>query len=230
MNLVLRQARLERGLTQSDLARLAGIDAATVSHLEYGKTSTCRARKSAVSLAAILNLSPEDVLQVLAERPIDRLRRRYKIDPISECWLWTGARNREGYGVIQDGSRQKRAHRFSWELHRGAIPAGLLVCHSCDTPACVNPAHLFLGTDLDNAKDRDRKGRQARLSRADRQTLSERFAGEGNPSHRLSAYQAKTIKSLHREGHSQKHLACAFGVSQGCIADVVHGRTWGGVA
>lgn len=78
----------------------------------------------------------------------------------SGCWLWTGAHNEEGYGTFAlDGYKVLRAHRVSWILHRGPIPNGLCVCHHCDTPACVNPGHLFLGTKRDNARDRDAKGR-----------------------------------------------------------------------
>jgi hypothetical protein len=78
------------------------------------------------------------------------------------CWLWTLGTNSRGYGQFCSGGRSRLAHRAAWEVANGAIPSGMYVCHHCDTPACVNPAHLFLGTASDNARDREAKGRSAR--------------------------------------------------------------------
>lgn len=78
-----------------------------------------------------------------------------------ECWLWAGSTRHGGYGSLRgEGSRTCiSAHRYSYEQHKGQIPDGTVVCHSCDTPACVNPAHLWAGTELQNALDKERKGR-----------------------------------------------------------------------
>jgi len=85
-----------------------------------------------------------------------------KVDKSDGCWLWTAALNPDGYGrfVVQMSPQKVRgAHRVAWELMNGAIPNGLSVLHQCDTPACVNPEHLFLGTQQDNVADMVAKGR-----------------------------------------------------------------------
>jgi len=83
-----------------------------------------------------------------------------KVDKTGDCWLWTAAQNRHGYGDFYvSRTFHTMAHRFSWALHYGPIPEGLFVCHRCDTPLCVRPDHLFVGTTQDNMADMMRKGR-----------------------------------------------------------------------
>jgi hypothetical protein len=89
----------------------------------------------------------------------DRERFYAKVSKQSNgCWLWTAALDTGGYGRIKWKDRIDGAHRMSWELHLGAIPAGMFVCHHCDVKRCVNPYHLFLGTNSDNLQDYLKKG------------------------------------------------------------------------
>jgi hypothetical protein len=91
---------------------------------------------------------------------VERFWSKVKIQSGQKCWLWQGCTS-NGYGQIRPGGYQpcQYAHRVAWELAYGPIPDGLDVLHKCDTPRCVRPSHLFLGTPLDNAIDRDIKGR-----------------------------------------------------------------------
>lgn len=81
------------------------------------------------------------------------------VDKSSGCWVWQRCTDGDGYGMIKVKGKTKRTHRAHWEEHNGTIPEGMYICHTCDNPPCVNLEHLFLGTSVDNNKDRDLKHR-----------------------------------------------------------------------
>jgi hypothetical protein len=88
-----------------------------------------------------------------------RFDARWMPEPTTGCWLWFGTPGNWGYGSMSINSRSTQTHRIAWRLYVETIPKGLRVLHTCDTPACVNPAHLYLGTHQDNMDDMRRKGR-----------------------------------------------------------------------
>ena len=85
-----------------------------------------------------------------------------KVDKSGACWEWTASKDKDGYGLFHFNRKQVRAHRFAFGLDN--IPKGMAVCHTCDNPGCVNPDHLFLGTNLDNTQDMISKGRNTLTS------------------------------------------------------------------
>jgi hypothetical protein len=137
-----------------------------------------------------------------------------RIAPANEngCTLWTGGTFADGYGCVVISRRAKRAHRLAWELHHGPIPDGLLVCHMCDTPLCVNVEHLFLGTAADNNADRDRKGRTRYQVGVDRYNV------------RLTPEEVLAIRAS--TGVSQYQLAATYGVARTTIQMILNRRSW----
>ncbi len=120
----------------------------------------------------------------------------------SECWAWQACRFAgTGYGCFGFRGRAWGAHRVAWVLTHGEIPGGLHVCHRCDNPACVNPAHLFLGTPRDNLRDMAAKGRGGRPVKLD--------------------YAA--VVQMRRAGLSQRAIAAALGVTQPCVSQFLRG-------
>ena len=141
------------------------------------------------------------------------------------CWLWTSSTSPFGHGMFthrEQTPRTQRAHRVSWEFANGHIPVGLLVCHHCDIPACVNPAHLFLGTMKDNAQDASQKGRYAQQKDKSKYVLANRKKSK------LTAETVALIKSQLRERNGAA-LARKYGVTKECISGIRRGKAWADV-
>jgi hypothetical protein len=96
---------------------------------------------------------------MLSLSPEERFWSNVNIKDDAECWEWRGVAGTDKYGMTHWREKDWATHRIAWTLTNGEIPSGLLVCHHCDNPPCVNPKHLFLGTDMDNMQDMIKKGR-----------------------------------------------------------------------
>jgi hypothetical protein len=134
------------------------------------------------------------------------LRERFyaKVKKTESCWLWTGAMLKTGYGSIRINKKAERAHRVAYELEVGEIPAGMLLRHTCDTPRCVNPAHLIPGTKRDNSKDALDRGQH--------------LVGERSPKAKLSNDDVSAIRTLLANGATGRYTAKLFGVTEGHIS------------
>lgn len=152
-------------------------------------------------------------------RPTLEQRFFSRVERTDGCWTFrSGARTRSGHRQIWVVDRMVLAHRVSWELHHGPILEGMVVCHRCDNPPCVNPAHLFLGTVAANNEDRDLKGRHVALP------------GSSNGNAKLSEYQVQEILAACADGEPQRAVAGRYGISQGLVSLIVRGKAWTHVA
>lgn len=137
--------------------------------------------------------------------------------PFDECWMWKGAISRRGYGVMNWRGKMYYAHRTSWEIHNGIlIPNGLSICHSCDTPQCANPYHLWCGDMQENMADKINKGRQAR--------------GETQHNSKLTETEVIEIRIGAAEGAPYTDLAAKYGVTLSVISEITSGNLWKHVA
>jgi hypothetical protein len=140
----------------------------------------------------------------------DRFDEKYIPEPMSGCFIWTANVGSHGYGMMSTGKKVKEvSHRISWKLFRGEIPDDLWVLHHCDNRLCVNPDHLFLGTQQDNIADATKKGRVA-------------SAKNGKHPHvKLTPDDVLYIRTSKERG---KNLAEKFGVCQGHISGIRKGN------
>lgn len=146
-------------------------------------------------------------------RPLAYFEVRSEKDKVTGCWIWKLKIDSWGYGQFGDVDRRIRsAHRGAWEAAEGSIPEGKCICHRCDNPACVNPAHLFLGTHADNTRDKVLKGRQSK--------------GSSNGQPKMVERDVSIIKTLLTLGVQQRRLAKLHGVSENTISLIKLGRAW----
>lgn len=171
----------------------------------YCNKHNLRFRKYGNPLGGVKNQAPME----------ERFWRR--VEKTNDCWWWRPTRCKNTYGLIQMGGKGTKSittHRYSYTLHHGEIPDGMLVMHSCDNPACVNPYHLSLGSHKDNVADMIQKGR-----RGEPKTI-----GEQNPKAVLNEDKVRYIRSMPNASHAS--LARELGVGTSTVRGVRTGRTW----
>lgn len=152
--------------------------------------------------------------------PAERFWRYVK--KTESCWLWTGSHGPSGHGVLFAGAGQRprllRATAVSWEIANGRpVPAGLCVCHTCDNPPCVNPDHLFIGTQTDNMRDCVNKGRFKFLQPR---------RGETNNKAKLTWPVVRKVRADYSHGATLSHLSRRLGLARSTLREVVTGRCW----
>jgi hypothetical protein len=135
----------------------------------------------------------------------------YSVDPQTGCWNWIRFKYK-GYGEFNHKRKKYRAHRFSYELFKEKIPDGMIACHSCDNPACVNPDHIFLGTHSDNNRDMVNKNRNAK--------------GSQNGNSKLAEDKVIEIKRRLNKGDTIKNISADFGVKPTAICNINSNKTW----
>lgn len=159
----------------------------------------------------------------ITSKNINNIKKRFynKVlpEPNTGCWLWTAYTDKQmGYGWFRVTSKQRMspAHRVSWILNIGKIPASLFVLHKCDVPSCVNPAHLFLGTQQDNVSDCISKGRFRPM-----------YKGEEHYNSKLTEELVLKIRALYKtNSFSQSALAKKFKISKSAVKHVLKNRSW----
>lgn len=133
-----------------------------------------------------------------------------KVEKTDTCWIWTGSVSPKGYGRLNVKGKVQLAHRVSYGLHHGE-PGGLVVCHRCDNPPCVNPAHLFIGTKADNTADMMAKGRGVQPS------------GDCNGMSKITEAQAVELRALRSDGWLLREIADRYGLHASHVSRICSG-------
>jgi hypothetical protein len=142
--------------------------------------------------------------------PKERFDAKWQEDPVTGCWIWV-ASFRAQYGCFGYKNKIRPAHRVSYELYVGEIEDSKFVCHRCDNPSCVNPKHLFLGTHLDNMRDR---------------TIKNRASGGGSGGRRLCIDTAREIRRYFIDTHNISKVARNFNITRRTVRAIINNEHW----
>jgi len=155
-----------------------------------------------------------------------RLEAKFIRRSSEECWLWTAGKNNQGYGQIREGGLlpKKLAHRVSYELYVGKLGDSDCVLHKCDTPSCVNPSHLFVGTFKDNYNDMVAKGRRKIIVNPDKKPPH--HFGSGHPNAIMTEQLVLEARTRYDAGWSLRRLMKAYGLKKRGLQHLLRGKTW----
>lgn len=144
----------------------------------------------------------------------DKCRFMSYVEKTDSCWLWRGGKNRRGYGKFGIGHKTIIASRYSYEIYKGKITENMLICHTCDNPPCVNPDHLWQGTNSDNIRDSFKKCRSVIRK------------GEENSNAKLTEKNVLEIRELFKNNHKVKDIACNYDITTNYCRAICMRTTW----
>ena len=147
--------------------------------------------------------------------------------PNGDCWEWIASKNECGYGWFRIGKYTYKAHRAVYKLIYGLIPINLCILHSCDNPSCVNPSHLWLGTQIDNIRDKVKKGRGRPGGASGDKNGMHTHPESTSPRAKLTADQVLEIRAEYAKGkHSYRELGNKWGINHSVIGKIIRRETW----